>query len=114
MSLEIIYSDYFRKEAKRLNKRYRSFADDLEEFVNGLKSNPLQGVELAPHIRKVRLSISSKGKGKSGGARVITYNALISDCEGVIALLLLYDKSESSNIKKEVVKKIVEELGLDE
>ena len=31
----------------------------------------MQGDELSPGIRKIRLAIVSKGKGKSGGARVM-------------------------------------------
>lgn len=47
--------------------------------MDSLRENPLQGVEIAPHVRKVRMAISDKGRGKSGGARVITFDALVSD-----------------------------------
>ena len=78
MNLEIIRSDYFTKEFKRLAKRYRSLIDDYEAFLDNLRLNPLQGDEIAPHVRKIRMAITSKGRGKSGGARVITFNALVS------------------------------------
>lgn len=112
MSLEIIRSDRFTKEFKRLSKRYKSLVDDYETFLDSLQMNPLQGVEIAPHIRKVRMAITSKGRGKSGGARVITFDALISEREGRIYLLLIYDKSDTSNVKIDIIRRIVEELGL--
>lgn len=112
MNFEIITSDYFDVEVKKLAKRYRSLADDLRAFLHDLKINPKQGVEIAPNIRKIRLSITSKGKGKSGEARVITYNVLTSEIEGIIALLLIYDKSDTPNIRINVVKEIIKKLDL--
>lgn len=112
MNFEIITSDYFDAEIKKLAKRYRGLADDLREFQEGLKENPLQGTEIAPNVRKIRMTITAKGRGKSGGARVITFNALVSEKESTIALLLIYDKSDASNIKMNIVKEIIKDLGL--
>ena len=112
MNLEIIRSDYFTKEFKRLAKRYRSLIDDYEAFLDNLRLNPLQGDEIAPHVRKIRMAITSKGRGKSGGARVITFNALVSEQDGKIYLLLIYDKADTPNVKMNVIKEIIEELGL--
>lgn len=114
MSLEILTTKSFDREAKRLNKRYRSFANDLKTFKDDLRKNPLQGTELFPHVRKVRLSIKSKGGGKSGGARVITVDALVSEVEGRIYLLLLYDKEDASTVDKNILKEIVRDMGLPE
>ena len=80
MNLEIIRSDYFTKEFKRLAKRYRSLIDDYEAFLDNLRLNPLQGDEIAPHVRKIRMAITSKGRGKSGGARVITFKTVKYIC----------------------------------
>lgn len=112
MSLEIVRSDYFTSEFKRLAKRYRSLAKDYEAFLESLKSNPLQGVEIAPNVRKIRMAIGSKGKGKSGGARVITLNALVTEQDGTVYLLLIYDKSDAPNVKMNVIKDIIREIGL--
>lgn len=111
MSFRIETSRYFDVEAKRLNKKYPSFKNDYKELLESLKERPLQGVELLPGVRKIRFSIKSKGKGKSGGARVITHNLIISENEGRIALLLLYDKNDASTVKTEVLKEILKELG---
>lgn len=113
MNFEIRTSSYFEVEAKRLAKRHRSFADDLESFQNELLKYPYQGIELTPGIRKIRMAIASKGRGSSGGARVITLTYTISEKTGAIILLLLYDKADASSVKVGVVKKIVKEIGLD-
>jgi mRNA-degrading endonuclease RelE of RelBE toxin-antitoxin system len=113
MSFEIQTTSYFDTEAKRLAKRHRSFIDDLEDFQKNLLKNPYQGTELSPGIRKIRLTIDSKGRGKSGGARVITFTYLVDEKDGVVILLLLYDKADASSIKINVVRKIIKDLGLD-
>ena len=113
MNFEIQTSSYFDAEAKRLAKRHRSFVDDLQDFRDSLLENPYQGTELSPGIRKVRLTIDSKGRGKSGGACVITFTYLIDEKDGVVILLLLYDKADASSIKLNVVRQIIKDLGLD-
>ena len=113
MSFEILTTSYFDLEAKRLAKRHRSFIEDLQDFQEELLKNPYQGTEVSPGIRKIRLSIDSKGRGKSGGARVITFTYLVDEKDGVVILLLLYDKADASSIKMNVVRKIIKDLGLD-
>jgi mRNA-degrading endonuclease RelE of RelBE toxin-antitoxin system len=70
--LRVLASPSFKSEAKRLGKKYYSLDDDLEQLVKSLLENPLQGVSLGNNLYKILLAIKSKGKGKSGGARVIT------------------------------------------
>ena len=77
MSFEIQTTSYFDSEAKRLAKRHRSFVDDLSDFRDSILKNPFQGTELSPGIRKVRMTIASKGRGQSGGARVITFTYIL-------------------------------------
>lgn len=115
MNCNIIVSvtDDFSREAKRMAKKYPSFKKDFEVFLNSIKENPLQGAEITKDIRKIRLAIKSKGKGKSGGARVITFNILTDIRNGQVILLLLYDKEDASTVKTEVIKQIVRELGFD-
>lgn len=112
MNLEIVISDHFARNLKRLAKRYNRFSDDYEAFINSLRENPVQGVEIAPNIRKIRLAIKAKGKGKSAGARVITYNALVTEKEGRIYLLLIYDKSDASNVNMNAINQIIRDLGI--
>ncbi|MDE6295161.1 MAG: addiction module toxin RelE [Muribaculaceae bacterium] len=107
MSFNIFTTSEFERQAKNLAKRYKSFKSDLKDFVVALEENPFQGVELHPGIRKIRMKISSKGKGKSGGARIITYTILTAEREGRVYLLNVYDKSDFSTIELSVIKEIV-------
>ena len=70
---EVIYTPDFIKKAKGLKKKHPSLTDDLEELEKSLIINPKQGDDLGGGLYKVRLAIKSKGKGKSGGYRIITY-----------------------------------------
>lgn len=102
----------FDREVKRLAKKYKSLRSDLLQFQKDLKENPYLGTEILPGIRKIRLAITSKGKGKSGGARIISFIAVNDTVNGEIVLLYIYDKSESPNIRTEYLKQLIEDLKL--
>ena len=112
-NITVSVSDDFAKEAKRLAKKYPSFKQDYKEFLESIKNNPLQGDEITKNIRKIRMAIKSKGKGKSGGARVVTFNVLTNTEKGQVVFLLLYDKEDASTVKVNVVKQLVQDLGFD-
>ncbi len=112
MSFRIIPTPTFAKSLKALAKRHKSIKSDIEELRKVLEENPLQGTELTPGIRKIRMAIKSKGGGKSGGARIITYNVLTTELDGEVYLLEIYDKSEYSTVKEDVLKDMVKDLGL--
>ncbi len=112
-NITISVSDDFAKEAKRLAKKYPSFKQDYKDFLVSIKNNPLQGDEITKNIRKIRMAIKAKGKGKSGGARVITFNILTDIENGHVVFLLLYDKEDASTVKVNVVKQLVRDMGLD-
>lgn len=76
-----------------------------------LERTPALGADLGHGVRKVRLAISSKGKGKSHGARVITHTAIISVENGVVTWLAIYDKAEQSTITEKEIKALLQELG---
>ena len=112
-NINVSVSSDFGKEAKRLAKKYPSFKQDYKEFLESIKDNPLQGDEISKNIRKVRMAIKSKGKGKSGGARIITFNILTQELNGDIILLLIYDKEDASTVKTNVVKEMVRNIGFE-
>lgn len=89
-------------------KRYHSLTFDLEQLIISLKENPKQGVDLGNNLRKIRMAISTKGKGKSGGARVITYTLHLSD-KGNIELLTIYDKSEKESISDKELQELIKD-----
>lgn len=110
MSNKIIVRPTFQKQAKRLSKRYKSFPKDLQKLVDKLKENAALGVSLGGSVYKIRLAISSKNKGKSGGARVISYVYQIAE---TVYLLSIYDKSETENISDEELKYLIAEVEVD-
>ena len=112
-NITVSVSDDFAKEAKRLAKKYPSFKQDYKDFLLSIKNNPLQGDEITKNIRKIRMAIKAKGKGKSGGARVITFNILTDIENGQVVFLLLYDKEDASTVKVNVVKQLVRDMGFD-
>lgn len=97
----------FKRELKNLSKRHRSIYDDFEQLLTSLADDPIQGTPIGQSCYKIRLQISSKGKGKSGGARVITYVHVIGD---TVYLLSIYDKSEKENISESELKRRLQDL----
>ena len=111
MKYRVIIEKSFTKPAKRLARRYPSFPSDLLTIVGELESNPLLGTSLGGSLRKIRLAIRSKGKGKSGGARVISYIYL----EGTrVHLLTVYDKSDRDTITDEELRQLVNDIEVDQ
>jgi len=111
----------FLTNAKRLAKKYSSLKGDLIELNNQLIINPTLGVQIKKNIYKIRLAIKSKNKGKSGGARVITYYFDENETQIELFLLTIYDKSNQSEIEdyelSELitnVEKIIEDRNLME
>ena len=100
----------FDKKVKKLAKKYKSLKSDLRELVKELMQNPTVGAELGNGVRKVRMAISDKGKGKSHGARVITYTTIISVEEGIITLLAIYDKAEQNTITEKEISLLLKEI----
>ena len=109
MKVKIIPSVEFDRQFKRLAKKYKSLASDYLAFSKELKENPFRGDDLGGGVRKIRMAIGSKGKGKSGGARILTLNVLVSD-DADITLLTIYDKNEIDNVSDEYIRWLINEV----
>ncbi len=109
MSYKIIPTPNFKRLFKKLLKKYPSLKEDLYELTLNLQERPDTGVPLGYGLFKVRMPIKSKGKGKSGGARVITY-LIIKDQE--VYLVYIYDKSQLENLTKDQIIKLLKNSGL--
>jgi hypothetical protein len=110
MNVKIIPSVEFDRQFKRLAKKYKSLLDDYLTFSKELKENPLQGAALGRGVRKIRMAIGSKGKGKSGGARVLTLTVLVSE-DADVTLLTIYDKDEIDNVSDEYIRWLISEAS---
>jgi hypothetical protein len=74
-----------------------------------LQDNPNLGVPLGNNTFKIRLAVKSKGKGKSGGMRVITYTATAD----LIVLLSIYNKGEQSSIQDTEIMELIKKWKLN-
>jgi mRNA-degrading endonuclease RelE of RelBE toxin-antitoxin system len=110
MNFSVIPSDRFKKEAKRLIKKFPSLKQELADLSNTLTTEPETGTPLGNDTYKIRVSIKSKGKGKSGGGRVITY--VLTDNREVY-LLTIYDKSEFDSIDDRTLRTIIASLDVE-
>ncbi len=109
MSYNIISTHRFSKELKRLIKKFPSLKNEFSALIDNLNTNPESGTFISNNCYKIRLSIHSKGKGKRGGARVITHVYMKAK---TIYLLTIYDKSEKSDLKPNELLQIIESLDL--
>lgn len=111
MSYEVIVTENFRKLAKSLAKKHLSLKNDLSNLIESLENEPNQGVYLGKDCYRIRMAISSKGKGKSGGARVITCVKIVSNS---VFMLTIYDKSNTDGITEKVIDDLLAEEGLSD
>jgi len=109
MSYSVYPTPDFKKLFNKLYKKYPSLKTDLLELINKVSEEPDTGIKLGHGVYKIRLAITSKGKGKSGGARIITY-LLTEDKE--VYLVFIYDKSRLENITKQQIFELLGKAGL--
>jgi mRNA-degrading endonuclease RelE of RelBE toxin-antitoxin system len=111
MSYNIILTVRFEKEIKRLSKKFPSLKNEFTDLIEIIKDEPEFGTFIGNNCYKIRLAIGSKKKGKSGGARIITY---LYKENFVVYLLTIYDKSEKQALKQNELNSIIENLDLGE
>ena len=92
---EVVLTGFFQRRFKELKKRHRSLDADVLALVASLEDRPVQGTPIGKDCYKIRLAISSKGSGKSGGGRVITYVRLL---QGKVYMLTIYDKTDRDSL----------------
>ena len=95
MSFNVIITPPFKRQAKKLKKKFPSLKTELTVLYNSLEENPKQGKPIGKNCYKIRLAIKSKGKGKSGGTRVITHLQVIDENVYMVAI---YDKSDKESL----------------
>ncbi|MGB0879024.1 MAG: type II toxin-antitoxin system RelE/ParE family toxin [Polaribacter sp.] len=98
----------FKRKLKKLLHKYPSLRNEYDSLIQSLEIKPKQGRAIGKGCYKIRLAIQSKGKGKSGGARVITYVAVI---EEEVFLLTIFDKSEIESISKKELAELLKEIN---
>jgi mRNA-degrading endonuclease RelE of RelBE toxin-antitoxin system len=104
----------FETALKPLLKKYPSLSKDLLKLEAELVRHPKLGTPLGHNAYKIRLKITSKGKGKSGGARVISLveSTLIAEIDTsqeqiAVNLITIYDKSDTATITDKELKELI-------
>ena len=108
MSFNVKSISVFERQFKRLLKKYPSLKKELSLLVKQLKENPRKGISIGKNCYKIRISISGKGKGKSGGARIITH---IIFKENTVYLLSIYDKSDIDNLPNKTIIEFLKQIS---
>lgn len=106
MNYKIELSANFKKEAKRLTKKYPLLKSELAELFTKLEENPTIGTPLGNDIYKIRLAISSKNKGKLGGARALSFVKVI---QTTVLLFSIYSKGEIDNLSDKEIKELIKD-----
>lgn len=105
---EVVVTAAFKRRYKPLAKRHRSLVQDVLGLIGSLEEHPVQGTPLGKDCYKIRLAVSSKSGGKSGGARVITYVRLL---KGKVYLLTIYDKGDQASLSAKELQALVDGIG---
>ncbi len=109
MSYNVFVTTFFKKEAEPLIKKYHSLKNEIHVLIEELQKVPCKGVSLGKDCYKIRLAIKSKGKGKSGGARIIT---LVKFANEEVFLLSIFDKANKDSISDNELKKLIEQVDI--
>ncbi len=107
MSFKVRTISVFERQAKRLIKKFPSLKSELSQLIKELEANPASGTSIGNDCFKIRLAISSKGKGKSGGARVITHVIFKDE---TVFLISIYDKSDIETLTDKEILQIIKQV----
>jgi mRNA-degrading endonuclease RelE of RelBE toxin-antitoxin system len=107
MNYNIETTPNFDKELKYLVRKYRSLKDEMAILLEKLTENPFMGIDMGNNVRKIRLAVQSKNKGKSGGVRVMTYLKIEAEH---LYLFSIYSKGEYDTISEQKIDDLLEEI----
>jgi mRNA-degrading endonuclease RelE of RelBE toxin-antitoxin system len=105
MNYDIVIHEIFYKELKPLAKKYPSIKNDILIISENIEKELILATDLGDGFKKIRINIKSKGKGASGGGRIISYETIVSVDETKILFATIYNKGDYNNIDLNVLKK---------
>jgi mRNA-degrading endonuclease RelE of RelBE toxin-antitoxin system len=106
MNYKVDVSENFKREAKKIVKKYPSLKTELADLIRELEVNPTKGIALGNDIYKIRLAVSSKNKGKSGGIRVMSFVKII---DTTVLLFSIFSKGEKESITDKEIKTLIKD-----
>ena len=107
MKYNVLTIPPFDRQIKRLARKFPSLKAEYADLIEELEENPQKGASIGNNCFKIRLAIASKSRGKSGGARVITYFYVENE---TVFLLAIYDKSEKTDISDRELFELLREI----
>ena len=105
MNYNIEIDNEFSKEFKKLLKKYPSLKSDFQSILDNIENELILATDLGNGFKKIRINIKSKGKGASGGGRIISYETIVSVDETKVLFATIYNKGDYNNIDLNVLKK---------
>jgi len=111
MSYNVLVLDEFKKNTKKLAKKYKKIKIDIVTLVTRLEKDPYEGVHLFGNCYKIRIPNSSVPTGKSGSFRVVTYYV---DKASSVHLLTIYSKSDQESISDAKIIALLESIENEE
>lgn len=109
MNFSVIATDHFLRSLNRIFKKHKTILADVEKSGGLLSESPVYGTSSGNNLYKIRLAISNSGKGKSGGARVITY---VKVTESTVYIAAIYLKLELSSIDEQQILQLLKQDDL--
>jgi mRNA-degrading endonuclease RelE of RelBE toxin-antitoxin system len=109
MATRVDVSDIFKKDLKKLARKYPAILDQVEALIDDLEADKRSGDKIPNvgfDVYKVRLKNPSTSRGKRGGFRVIYYVHLKDE----VFLLTVYSKSQQSDVSLEQIRRIIVDL----
>lgn len=107
MKFEIVLHSNFEKEYKPLAKKYPSLKQDIQSVIDKIEKELTLATDLGDGFKKIRISIKSKGKGSSGGARLIAHETIIAVENTKVIFASIYNKGDHNSINITVLKEII-------
>ena len=107
--MNVEYGRSFKRQLKRLARRYRRIKSDLEPILEALNAGETPGDQMTGHgytLYKVRAANSDSQRGKSGGYRVVYYLKTDTRC----VLVTVYSKSEQEDIAPDALDRLMNEV----
>lgn len=87
--------------------KYPSLKKEMAELIAVLEEDPMQGTPLGQDSFKIPIAIASKGKGKSGGARLVTHVRVMAER---VFLVTIFDKSEQDALSDKELRNLIEQI----
>lgn len=109
MNYSLQTTDDFDREIKKLSKKFPSLKNDFQNIIDNIEKELTLADDLGEGFRKIRINIKSKGKGSSGGGRIITYETIIAVNNKLVLFALIYNKGDYETVDLSILKK---NLGL--